>query len=649
MSIVSQRLRRTRYLGISALSLGMGLASVVAGCQTRQSGTDETDSAFLKKQELLFESTGGTTVVDVVDTKQLPVEVSATRESTRSSTGARAKRKASTEAATATSVKAGEILVTNSTDLNSTDNGLVTAGRDASGDADTGRESPSEVGESEDAPSEDASSLGNREALDEDSPLETGELETDKLRLDAESEKSPEEIGGLVHESIASGGVEDEFALCEGSVYMEEWSRNFDARWLAENGRLYKRRSDLNRALGEARSQEFLKLLFPALVGLDFDFPVVVNDDVIKWMQYFQTRGRKWFVTALRRAEDIVPQMKPVLEAHGLPKDLVFLSMIESGFNNRALSIARAAGPWQFMRATGKMYGLKINDFVDERRDPAKSTVAAAQYLTNLYIMFGDWHLATASYNAGEGRVKRALRGAESQDYFAVSEARRLPNETRNYVPKLMAAMIISKNPTKFGFDVAEGSRALKSRTVRVEKSVSLAELAQSISVNPSVLENLNPELRVGITPPARATEKGFYEVRVPDQSYDAAVAAIDSLPEASRVQRVAAKVRKAETVSHFARRNGITLASLQSTNPGLKAGTRLRRGQTLLVPVTLGSGSYEKMVNDADSKKKKKVNYARATRRLRGKSARARSQSEATRTNTVKTKSVIERRNKRR
>ena len=356
------------------------------------------------------------------------------------------------------------------------------------------------------------------------------------------------------------------------------------------------------------------------------------------YLQRMGERGRKYLFHIVEE-----------LERRSMPTELALLPFIESAFNPQAVSSAKAAGMWQFMPATGKHFELKQNAFRDDRRDVLASTRAALDYLQKLHGMFGDWHLATASYNAGEGRVKRALRGAESQDYFAVSEARRLPNETRNYVPKLMAAMIISKNPTKFGFDVAEGSRALKSRTVRVEKSVSLAELAQSISVNPSVLENLNPELRVGITPPARATEKGFYEVRVPDQSYDAAVAAIDSLPEASRVQRVAAKVRKAETVSHFARRNGITLASLQSTNPGLKAGTRLRRGQTLLVPVTLGSGSYEKMVNDADSKKKKKVNYARATRRLRGKSARARSQSEATRTNTVKTKSVIERRNKRR
>lgn len=556
--------RRTKKNTPLRLLCGAALSFVAVGCATTQ---QPMDTRFVEKQELLFESKGNVTTVEQTET--LPVAA-----------------------------------VTHASGLKGENESLfpndIPALPEASDTADVSDESQG--------------SLNTFQVAGDDSPLETGELESGRAELDLDSNRSPEELSGLMSDT-ASGAIEDGFALCEGSVYMEEWSRNFDARWLQENGKRFKRRTALNRALGEARSQEFLKLLFPALGALDFDYPVVITDDVIKWMQYFQTRGRKSFVTWLRRAEDIVPQMLPVLESHGLPKDLIYLAMIESGFNNRALSIARAAGPWQFMRPTGRMYKLTINDFVDERRDPAKATVAAAQYLTNLYAMFGDWHLAAAAYNAGEGRVMRALRGLESQDFFTASEARRLPNETRNYVPKLIAAMIISKNPEKFGFEVAQGSRAMKWQTVRLQKSVSLAELAHSINVDRSVLENLNPELRVGITPPASLTKGAGYELRVPAASYEATVAAVETLPEASRVTRVAARVRSPETLANFARRNGLRVSSLQSANPGLKASTRLRSGQTLMVPVTLGSGAYEKFVDGGKKSKKQFVQKSKRTK----------------------------------
>ena len=427
--------------------------------------------------------------------------------------------------------------------------------------------------------------------------------DTERDELDADSAKSPEELARLIQQSELGGGIEGSFALCEGSIYMLEWQRNFDSRWLASNGARFKKASLQKRALNEARSAEFLTLLFPALNTLNFDYPVVITDDVIKWVQYFQTRGRKAFVTWLRRAEDVMPQIRPVLEKYGLPQDLVYLAMIESGFNNRALSIARAAGPWQFMRATGKMYGLKINDYVDERRDPAKSTEAAAAYLTNLYTMFGDWHLAAASYNAGEGRIMRARRGVEQNDFISLAEAGRLPNETRNYVPKLIAAMIISKNPSKFGFEVAEGSRAMRTKNIRVERSIALVDLAKELEIDLKVLENLNPELRLGITPPA-TSKTTAYELHVPEKYAMAAVAALDKLPTPSTLQRVAAKVRRKESVAQFAHRYGITVSTLLTANPTVRSNSKLRLGQTLVVPVALGSGQYEKLTTEGKSKK---------------------------------------------
>lgn len=447
----------------------------------------------------------------------------------------------------------------------------------------------------------------------EDSALvEEFENDAEKEILDQDSSRSPEEMAELLQNS----GIEGHFALCEGSVYMDEWQRIFESQFVANNKHRFKKQAQLRKALEEARSEEYTKLLLPTLSNLDFDYPVVINEDVIKWIQYFQTRGRKAFVTWLRRAEDVIPQAVPVLEKHGLPKDLIYLAMIESGFNNKATSVARAAGTWQFMRATGRNFGLKLNDYVDERRDPEKATVAAARYLTYLYTLFGDWHLAAASYNAGEGRVSRSMRGQEDKSFFGLSAARRLPNETRNYVPKLIAAMVISKNPTRFGFEVTEGSRALRTRGLALEKSVRLTDLAAAINVDLKIIESLNPELRLGVTPPGQTQSP--YILRVPESSYTTAIAAVDSLPQASRSVQVAARVKRRETASQFARRYGISLATLLKANPSIRPNVRLSKGQKVMIPVALGTGQYERLTRDEKTKVRKSRSSAAKTRSLK-------------------------------
>lgn len=440
--------------------------------------------------------------------------------------------------------------------------------------------------------------------------VEEDALDDDRRTLEADSARSPEEIAQV----LEGARTDAHFALCEGSVYMVEWQKSVDARFLRNNRKKYKRASSLRKAMEAARAEEFTKLLLPSLPNLDFDYPVVINDDVIKWIQYFQTRGRKSFVTWLRRAEDFIPKTIAVLEKHGLPRDLVYISMIESGFNNRALSSARASGPWQFMRATGRIYGLTLNDYVDERRDPEKATVAAAKYLTYLYSMFGDWHLAAASYNAGEGRVSRAMRGRQSRDFFSLSEAKRLPNETRNYVPKLIASMIISKNPARFGFEVAKGSRAVETASIKIEKSIRLTDLAREIQVDKNVLENLNPELRLGITPPGTTNDP--YVLRVPSEFESQTQRVLASLPTAPKTHTVAARVRKSESVRTFARRHGITLSAVLKANPGIRKNSRLSRGQRVQIPVALGSGQYEKLTSYNSPRK-----YKRSRGRISNKS----------------------------
>ncbi|MFL5814142.1 MAG: transglycosylase SLT domain-containing protein [Bdellovibrionia bacterium] len=189
------------------------------------------------------------------------------------------------------------------------------------------------------------------------------------------------------------------------------------------------------------------------LKNTTFDIPVTVNSRVEYWVDYFTGRGRKYFATYLERAEFFIPYMRPILKQNGMPEDLVYLAMIESGFNNFARSNAKAVGPWQFISATGKRYGLMVNWWVDERRDIRKSTIAAVDYLKELMGMFGSFELAAASYNAGEGKLARAIQRFGTKDFWAISRHRFLKPETRDYVPKIIAAALLAKNRTQFGFE----------------------------------------------------------------------------------------------------------------------------------------------------------------------------------------------------
>lgn len=184
-----------------------------------------------------------------------------------------------------------------------------------------------------------------------------------------------------------------------------------------------------------------------------FDIPVEMNRPVEKWIDYFTGRGRDRFAHYLERSEYFIPFLKPILKNAKAPEDLVYLAMIESGFNNNARSTARAVGAWQFISATGRRYGLDVNWWVDERRDVEKSTIAAVQYLKDLNAMYGSWYLAWASYNAGESKIGRAIKKYKTTDFWELCKGSYLRPETKNYVPKLIAAAIVSKNRKQFGFE----------------------------------------------------------------------------------------------------------------------------------------------------------------------------------------------------
>jgi len=184
-----------------------------------------------------------------------------------------------------------------------------------------------------------------------------------------------------------------------------------------------------------------------------FDIPVEMNRAVEKWVEYFTGRGRERFIAYLERSEYFIPFLRPILKNAKAPEDLVYLAMIESGFNNNARSNARAVGAWQFISATGRRYGLDINWWIDERRDVEKSTIAAVQYLKELNGMYGSWYLAWASYNAGEAKIARAIKKYRTNDFWELTKGRYLRPETKNYVPKLIAAAIVAKNRKQFGFE----------------------------------------------------------------------------------------------------------------------------------------------------------------------------------------------------
>ena len=233
-----------------------------------------------------------------------------------------------------------------------------------------------------------------------------------------------------------------------------------------------------------------------------FDIPVVYNAATKKWIKYFTGRGRKLFARYATRAGRYAPVLSKILNDQGLPRDLIYLSMAESGFQNMARSWAKAVGPWQFMPYTGKRFDLEVGFFLDERRDPIKATVAASMYLRSLYNEFGSWELAMASYNAGEGKMRRAIRRYRTKNFWKIREGRYLRPETKNYVPKIMALAIIGKNLSSFGFNNIVFDRPLDFEEVTVPGNADLYTIAEVLGMTFEDVKKFNPEINRWQTPP---------------------------------------------------------------------------------------------------------------------------------------------------
>jgi membrane-bound lytic murein transglycosylase D len=314
--------------------------------------------------------------------------------------------------------------------------------------------------------------------------------------------------------------------------------------------------------------------------------PVEINPLVEKWISYFQGRGRRHMERYLARSTRYEKLMKKVLRDSGLPEDLFYIALIESGFTSNATSHASAVGYWQFIRGTGKRYGLEISRLVDERRDPVLATQAAADYFKGLYSLFGSWYLAMASYNVGENRVKREVMKNSTRDFWELVRKKRLPSETMNYVPKFIAAKLIGKNPDKYGFDGIDYMPPIEFETITVKESINLRAMAEKLNVPYEDFKAFNPKFKGEIAP---ANNKNL-DLRVPVGMTDAGLqAAASSVAEqvvfvADTGDTSTYRVRSGDNLSSIAKKYRTNIAYLRELND-MPRKSHLKVGQRLIVP----------------------------------------------------------------
>jgi membrane-bound lytic murein transglycosylase D len=336
-----------------------------------------------------------------------------------------------------------------------------------------------------------------------------------------------------------------------------------------------------------------------AKLQAEFDIPIDVNEAVAQWVRFFQGPViRPHFVKWLSRYHRYGERYRAILKDHGLPEDIVFLAMIESGFANFAYSWARASGPWQFISSTGRAFGLRQDFWVDERRDPDKAAHAAAKYLAELRQQLGDWRLAWAGYNAGAGTVLRA-RARGANDFWEMAQGRVLRRETKGYVPKLMAAAIVTKHREAFGFTDAEVERLswIETDEVQLNGSVMLNVVARAANVSEHDLMELNPELRRAVTPPRPFT------LKLPKGAAEKFAENWPALERTARANFAGHVVQRGDTLGAIALRFGTQVEGIMQLN-GLTSARRLRIGQELLIPVPRGGVRPETVVAKAEPAK---------------------------------------------
>ena len=310
------------------------------------------------------------------------------------------------------------------------------------------------------------------------------------------------------------------------------------------------------------------------------DIPIPQNARVLSYVELFQGRLHDFIEDGLTRGTMYLPMIQSVFRAEGLPLDLAYIPIIESGFKPNALSKASAKGPWQFMKATARENGLHHDWYIDERSDPEKATIAAAKYLKTLHKMFGDWNLVLAAYNGGLGRVQRAVKRSGKEDFWELSASSKyLPRETREYVPLILAAIIVAKNPAQYGFDIVAHD-PISYDKVSVPRAIDLRRVAEWTGTSIDEIQALNPQLRRWTTPVKYPT----FELKLPPGTGDQFQA---RLADAGPGDMAALKwytVRSGESLAGIARKLKVSRADLAEAN-SLSVKSKVRSGQELIIP----------------------------------------------------------------
>jgi membrane-bound lytic murein transglycosylase D len=314
----------------------------------------------------------------------------------------------------------------------------------------------------------------------------------------------------------------------------------------------------------------------------EYSIPITINSKVVSFIKAFRSIRRKNIQNALNRSLEYIDKFKQIFKDMGLPTDLAYLPLIESGYRIHALSRARARGMWQFMASTARMFGLRVDWVIDERRDPYKSATAAAKYLKQLYEQLGDWYLALAAYNGGTRRLNRAIRRLKTKDFFKIARHHYIRRETRNYVPAFLASLIIAKNPETYGFTI-EKDKAEKTfancKTIQIPSPVDLKQVAAQAKISVKELRKINPEMIRDFTP----FNKDTYSLRVPTSIDESTLDRLKRLPPAKRYFVGWYRVKRGDSLYSIARKFNTSVRKIKNANK-LRSNL-IHPGKRLLIP----------------------------------------------------------------